>query len=57
VFSREQQAHGQRGVADPLAGGVDGHKDTLAVAVINGGGRAVTVRELSNAPASRRYGR
>jgi transposase len=31
--------------------GIDSHKDTLAVAVIDGGGRAVTVRQLPNDPA------
>src|SRR3954453_1752173 len=31
--------------------GIDSHKDTLAVAVIDVGGRAVTVRQLPNAPA------
>ena len=31
--------------------GIDSHKDTLAVAVIDDGGRAVTVRQLPNDPA------
>ena len=32
----------------PVFVGIDSHKDTLAVAVIDGGGRAVTVRQLPN---------
>jgi transposase len=31
--------------------GIDSHKDTLAVAVIDGGGRAIVVRQLPNDPA------
>jgi transposase len=31
--------------------GIDSHKDSLAVAVIDDGGRAVTVRQIANEPA------
>ena len=35
----------------PVFAGIDSHKDTLAVAVIDGGGRAVSVRQPPNGPA------
>ena len=37
--------------------GIDSHKDTLAVAVIDSAGRVVTVRQVAGVPADGREGR